>query len=75
MQEIIMKVKGIECAGCENRIQNTLSKIEKVESVKADHNTGIVTVVTEEALISAIQEKLEDLGFTVIEVTPCKKSS
>lgn len=75
MQEIIMKVEGIECAGCENRIQNTLSKIEKVESVKANHNTGTVIVVTEEVLIPAIQEKLEDLGFTVIEVTPCKKSS
>lgn len=75
MQEITWKVEGIACTGCENRIENALNKIEGIVMVKADHEIGTVTIKAEENLISTIQKKIEDLGFTIIEDASCKKSS
>ena len=50
MEEINLKVKGIMCGGCENRVKIALSEISGVESVDADHNTGIVTIKSEKDL-------------------------
>lgn len=74
MKEITMKVKGIECIGCENRIQNALQKLEEVEEVKADHQDSIVTLKTNEEMLPKIKEIIEDLGFTIVGEI-CKKSS
>lgn len=64
MKEIIINVKGIECAGCENRIQNAVSEIFGVESVCASHENGTVRVVLNSDVdINMIKEKIEDLGF------------
>ena len=37
MKETIIKVEGMVCNGCENRVQNALKNIEGVENVVADH--------------------------------------
>ena len=67
MKETIIKVKGMVCNGCENRVQNALKNIEGVEEVKADHNTGIVTIKSKsEVEKNAMEEKIEDIGFEVI---------
>ena len=67
MKETIIKVKGMVCNGCENRVQNALKNIEGVEDVKADHNNGIVTVTSkEEVTKNAMEEKIEDIGFEVV---------
>jgi copper chaperone CopZ len=66
MKETIINVKGMVCNGCENRVKNALKNINGVESVEADHNTGIVKVISnDEVTESAIDEKIEDLGFEV----------
>ena len=40
----------------------------KIESVDADHNTGIVTIKSEKDLeIAQIKEKIIDLGYEIIE--------
>lgn len=68
MKETIIKVEGMVCGGCENRVQNALKVIEGVENVVADHTNGIVTVTAkEEASINTIKETIEDLGFEVKE--------
>ena len=67
MKETTLKVKGMVCNGCENRVQNALKNIEGIEDVKADHNNGIVTVMSkEEVTKSAMEEKIEDIGFEVV---------
>ena len=67
MKETIIKVKGMVCNGCENRVQNALKNIEGVEDVKADHNNGIVTVTSkEEVTKNVMEEKIEDIGFEVV---------
>mgnify|MGYP004566959115 FL=1 len=68
MKECTIKVDGMVCGGCENRVKNAVSTIDGVESVVADHNTGIVTVTSKEDLdVNQIKEKIEDIGFEVKE--------
>lgn len=66
MKEIIIKVKGMVCEGCENRIQNALKNIEGVERVVANHKKGVVTISADEIDIEKLKEKIEDLGFDVL---------
>lgn len=68
MKEFIIKVEGMVCNGCENRVKNALKEVNGVENVIADHTTGTVTVsANNEVLESVIKEKIEDLGFEVKE--------
>ncbi len=68
MKETIIKVEGMVCNGCENRVQNALKNIDGVENVVADHTTGTVTVTSKnEVAESVIKEKIEDIGFEVKE--------
>ena len=61
-------VEGMHCSGCENRLMNGLNTITGVETLSADHNTGNVVVKLEnEELLTQVLEKLDTLGFTVIE--------
>lgn len=64
MKEINLKVKGMHCEGCENRIKNLLSTIDGIEEVIANHIDGTVLIKTnKEVDIEDIKEKIEDLGF------------
>lgn len=66
-KETIIKVNGMVCEGCENRVQNALKNIEGVENVIANHNNGTVTVTSEEKVSKSImEEKIEDIGFEVV---------
>ena len=68
MKETIIKVEGMVCGGCENRVQNALKTLEGVENVVADHTNGTVTITAKEDVsISVMKETIEDLGFEVKE--------
>ena len=68
MKETIIKVEGMSCCGCENRVQNALKNIDGVENVVADHVAGTVTVTSkEEVAENVMKEKIEDIGFKVKE--------
>ena len=67
MKETIIKVDGMVCNGCENRVKNALKTITGVEDVIADHTTGIVTVTSnDEVSENVLKEKIEDIGFEVV---------
>ncbi len=67
MKETIIKVKGMVCNGCENRVKNALKNIQGVEDVDANHTTGTVTVTSKEEVSENImKEKIEDIGFEVV---------
>lgn len=67
MKETTLKVNGMVCGGCENRVQNALKTIDGIQEVTADHNTGIVKVTSSEEVSKAqMEEKVEDIGFEVI---------
>lgn len=67
MKEIKIKVKGMHCSGCENRIKKVLESLDEVESVSASSSKGEVTVtLNKEINLELIKEQIEDLGFEVI---------
>ena len=69
--KIEIRISGMSCTGCENRVENVLKNIENVESVNANYNTGIVEIETDDIKnldIDVIKETLEDLGYDILEV-------
>lgn len=69
--KIEIKISGMSCTGCENRVENILKNIENVEAVNANYNTGIVEIETNDIKnldINVIKETLEDLGYDILEV-------
>ncbi len=67
MKETILIVNGMMCGGCENRVKNAIKNIEGVENVTADHNTGKVTVVSNNQVSKEmIKETLQDIGYEVV---------
>ena len=62
-----LKVKGMMCMGCENRVENALENIDGISNVKANHKNGTVEFDTQDdALINVIKETINDLGFKVL---------
>ena len=67
MKETVIRVKGMVCSGCENRVKNALENIEGIEKVVANHTKGIVTVTSKENISKEVmEEKIEDIGFEVV---------
>ena len=69
--KIEIRISGMSCTGCENRVENVLKNVENVESVNANYNTGIVEIETNDIKnldIDVIKEILEDLGYDILEV-------
>ena len=66
MKETTLKVKGMVCGGCENRVKNALGEIEGVENVEASFETGIVKVtLKDDVKTDILEETIEDIGFEV----------
>ena len=62
-----LKVKGMMCMGCENRVKNALENIDGVSNVKANPKDGTVEFDTQDdTLINVIKETINDLGFKVL---------
>lgn len=69
--KIEIRISGMSCTGCENRVENVLKNIENIESVNANYNTGIIEIETnniKDLNIDVIKETLEDLGYDILEV-------
>ena len=70
-KKIEIRISGMSCTGCENRVENILKNIKNVKSVNANYNTGIVEIETNDIKdldIDIIKETLEDLGYDILEV-------
>lgn len=68
MEEIKLEVKGMHCEGCENRIKNSLSMVDGIIEVIANHINGTVVIKANKNVdLKDIKEKIEDLGFEVEE--------
>ncbi len=65
MKEVTLKVEGMVCNGCENRVVNALKTLEGVSEAEASFQTGVVTVKGN-IEIKKIEDKIEDLGFKVV---------
>lgn len=67
MDTLKIKVRGMVCNGCENRVINALKTIDGVIDVSADYKQELVTVKKNSLVdINDIYEKIEDLDFEVV---------
>lgn len=64
---VTFKVEGMMCGGCENRVKNALSNVEGVTFVNASHETKTVTVEMDKDITNVLKDKIEALGFDVID--------
>jgi len=64
-----MKVTGMHCPGCENKIQKMLPRIESVDNVTADRETEKVVFDSNGSnqTLEAVKSKISDLGYQVVE--------
>lgn len=64
---ITIKVEGMHCAGCENRINNAVKAIRGVKSVKAScTDKNVVIVANDKVDMGQIKDTIESIGFTPV---------
>lgn len=65
MEQIVLRVEGMSCGACEERLGKALSKREGVVSAKADHQQAHVRVVYDPATVTtdALRGWILGLGF------------
>lgn len=62
----IIKIEGMMCEKCENKVKEALSKLGTVESVSKDSKEAILTNTNTNNTL--IKNTIDDLGFEVIEI-------
>ena len=66
MKEIIIKVEGMVCGGCEKSVQNAVKTIKGIKNVVANYKEETVSILAKESVnIREIIEKIETIGFKV----------
>ncbi len=67
MKKIDLKVNGMVCSGCENRVKNALMNIEGVTKVNANHKKCLVTITAKDEIDkNNIEKVIENLGYEII---------
>lgn len=56
-------IENLKCGGCANTIVNGLSNIKGVDNVVVNVEKSLVTLVSNEATLSLVKEKLSKLGY------------
>ena len=65
MKEIKLKIEGMHCAGCSNRLEKILNNIDGVESAKVslEERSADIKYNEEEVELNTILQEIEDAGF------------
>lgn len=66
-EKALLRVEGMSCTGCEERISRVLSRLEGVREAGADHRTGEVRVTFDADQVAprALAERIEQAGYQV----------
>lgn len=68
MNQLVFKVEGMKCEGCEKRLSKALTTFENITKVEADHKTGTVAILFDKQIDeNQVKENIENLGFIVKE--------
>jgi copper chaperone CopZ len=67
MPDVTLRVDGMSCTGCEQRVTKRLSQVEGVRDADADHEAGTVNVrlVAGREDAKALRDAVEALGYDV----------
>jgi mercuric ion transport protein len=70
-----VSIGGMSCTGCEKTIQNTVGKLEGIQSVKASYTTGNAIVEYSQGIVDTakIKEAINGSGYTVKKFTALTK--
>jgi len=62
-----VSIGGMMCTGCEQTIQNNVTKLEGIKSVKASYTTGIAMIEYFQGIVDTamIREAINGSGYTV----------
>ena len=65
MREIKLKIEGMHCAGCSNRLEKILNNVDGVESAKVslEKKSADIKYNEEEVELNTILQEIEDAGF------------
>ena len=65
MKEIKLKIEGMHCAGCSNRLEKILNNVDEVESAKVslEEKSADIKYNEEEVELNTILQEIEDAGF------------
>lgn len=65
----IIKVDGMSCSHCANKVINAISSIDGVSKVKVDLDSKLVTIISKSSLdIKQVQNKITDLDYKFLGV-------
>lgn len=64
----VLKIEGMSCGHCENRVKNALGTVEGLEIVKVSASEDLAEInVSDEGMLAAAVEAIEDAGYDVLE--------
>jgi copper chaperone CopZ len=64
----ILKIDGMSCGHCENRVRNALSAVAGLKTIKVSASEDIAEIeVSDETMLKAAIDAIEDAGYDVIE--------
>lgn len=65
----IIKIEGMNCSHCAKKIEDTLKKEKAIKEVKVDLEQKQATIfLKEEVKNEYLKEKIEELGYVVLEI-------
>lgn len=67
MEQVELRVSGMSCTACEQRIQRAVAQVTGVMRSAADHRSGQIRVVFDPARTSAeaVRARIEQAGYEV----------
>ena len=65
MKEIKLKIEGMHCAGCSNRLEKVLNNTDGIEKAEVNFEQKEATITYNESQtnIDKIKEAIQDAGF------------
>lgn len=63
----VIKIEGMSCGHCENRVKNALSGVEGIKIVRVSASEDLAEIeITEDAQLQMAVDAIEDAGYDVI---------
>ncbi len=64
----VIKIDGMSCGHCENRVKNALSAVEGLKIIRVSASEDLAEIeYADEALFQAAVDAIEDAGYDVIQ--------
>ncbi|HDL19298.1 MAG TPA: heavy-metal-associated domain-containing protein [Bacteroidetes bacterium] len=64
----VVKIKGMMCTSCANKVEQALQKVDGVKSVQADYKTGEVKIVfsSDKINLKKVNDAISGTGFQAV---------